>query len=246
MGLLALLACRTRPSRRGRCGAGARAALCGAGWRVGAAGRADRARRLGQHQLRGAGLHRLSAVQRPVVAARWTSAAGFTFARELGRPRPTARLPFDAALVGDPLDAPAVRRRRSLAAMALAGVAACGARGARRRRRAVSIGGAGAWLQLATGLSNVVLGWPLAAALAHTGRRGGAGGAAVALLALVGAPRAAGSAPAGMTAVRCPVSSPHERHAPPAASPPRRRRALAPVLRADQAARGAADRVLRA
>ena len=40
-------------------------------------------------------------------------------------------------------------------------------RGATSRRRAVIIGGL-VVIQLATGLSNVVLGWPLAAALAHT------------------------------------------------------------------------------
>ena len=40
-------------------------------------------------------------------------------------------------------------------------------RGAASRRRAVIIGGL-VVIQLATGLSNVVLGWPLVAALAHT------------------------------------------------------------------------------
>ena len=40
--------------------------------------------------------------------------------------------------------------------------------GAEHRRWAVRLLAVGAW-QLASGLSNVVLGWPLVAALAHTG-----------------------------------------------------------------------------
>ncbi|HEX3309366.1 MAG TPA: COX15/CtaA family protein, partial [Streptosporangiaceae bacterium] len=63
-----------------------------------------------------------------------------------------------------------------------------------QRRWAVALGGVALW-QLASGLGNVVLGWPLAAALAHT-----AGAAAlVVLLAtmLVRAHRSARTAPAG-------------------------------------------------
>ena len=65
MVLLALLVAscsRCGARRRWRCAARAAMAV------LAAAGAADRARRLGQHQLRGAGVPRLSAVQRPLVA----------------------------------------------------------------------------------------------------------------------------------------------------------------------------------
>ena len=95
-------------------------------------------------------------------AMNWSE--GFTFARELGR-RPDGAPIAMTALV-------AIQWTHRL--FALAFVAAMGwlvARLWRRdpaaRRRAVIIGGL-VVIQLATGLSNVVLGWPLAAALAHT------------------------------------------------------------------------------
>jgi cytochrome c oxidase assembly protein subunit 15 len=89
---------------------------------------------------------------------------GFTFARELGR-RADGQPIAMTALV-------AIQWTHRLFAVVF--VAAMGwlvarlwARGATARRRAVIIGGL-VGVQLATGLSNVVLGWPLAAALAHT------------------------------------------------------------------------------
>jgi cytochrome c oxidase assembly protein subunit 15 len=89
---------------------------------------------------------------------------------------------------------------------------------------------AGLW-QLASGLSNVVLGWPLVAALAHTG------GAAALVVVLTWA--LCESRPAGARARRFP-STRRCRGAKGCHRDP-----LRPVLCADQAARGAADRLLR-
>jgi cytochrome c oxidase assembly protein subunit 15 len=95
-------------------------------------------------------------------AMNWSE--GFTFARALGR-RPDGAPIAMTALV-------AIQWSHRLFAVAF--VAAMGwlvarlwRRGEAGRRRAVMIGGL-VVIQLATGLSNVVLGWPLAAALAHT------------------------------------------------------------------------------
>jgi heme a synthase len=95
-------------------------------------------------------------------AMNWSE--GFTFARELGRRADGAPIAMTALV--------AIQWTHRL--FALAFVAAMGwlvarlwRRGATSRRRAVIIGGL-VVIQLATGLSNVVLGWPLAAALAHT------------------------------------------------------------------------------
>ena len=89
---------------------------------------------------------------------------GFTFARELGRRADGAPVAMTALV--------AIQWAHRL--FALVFVAAMGwlvarlwQRGPASRRRAVIIGGL-VVVQLATGLSNVVLGWPLAAALAHT------------------------------------------------------------------------------
>ncbi len=89
---------------------------------------------------------------------------GFTFARELGRRADGAPIAMTALV--------AIQWTHRLFAIAF--VAAMGwlvarlwRRGATSRRRAVIIGGL-VVIQLATGLSNVVLGWPLVAALAHT------------------------------------------------------------------------------
>jgi cytochrome c oxidase assembly protein subunit 15 len=89
---------------------------------------------------------------------------GFTFARELGR-RADGEPVAMTALV-------AIQWTHRLFAVVF--VAAMGwlaarlwKRGPRARRRAGIIGGL-VLLQLATGLSNVVLGWPMPAALAHT------------------------------------------------------------------------------
>ena len=91
-------------------------------------------------------------------------AEGFTFARELGKRADGAPIAMTALV--------AIQWTHRL--FALAFVAAMGwlvarlwRRGEASRRRAVIIGGL-VVIQLATGLSNVVLGWPLAAALAHT------------------------------------------------------------------------------
>ena len=89
---------------------------------------------------------------------------GFTFARELGRRADGAPIAMTALV--------AIQWTHRL--FALVFVAAMGwlvarlwRRGEAARRRAVIIGGL-VVIQLATGLSNVVLGWPLVAALAHT------------------------------------------------------------------------------
>ena len=91
-------------------------------------------------------------------------AEGFTFARELGRRADGAPIAMTALV--------AIQWTHRL--FALVFVAAMGwlvarlwKRGTPSRRRAVIIGGL-VVVQLATGLSNVVLGWPLVAALAHT------------------------------------------------------------------------------
>jgi len=92
----------------------------------------------------------------------WSQA--FTFARELGRRADGAPIAMTALV--------AIQWAHRLFAVVF--VAAMGwlvarlwRRGQASRRRAVIIGGL-VVIQLATGLSNVVLGWPLAAALAHT------------------------------------------------------------------------------
>jgi cytochrome c oxidase assembly protein subunit 15 len=95
-------------------------------------------------------------------AMNWTE--GFTFARELGRRVDGAPIAMTALV--------AIQWTHRLFAVVF--VAAMGwlvarlwARGRTSRRRAVIIGGL-VVVQLGTGLSNVVLGWPLMAALAHT------------------------------------------------------------------------------
>jgi cytochrome c oxidase assembly protein subunit 15 len=95
-------------------------------------------------------------------AMNWSE--GFTFARELGRRADGTPIAMTALV--------AIQWTHRL--FALVFVAAMGwlvarlwHRGPTARRRAVIIGGL-VVLQLATGLSNVVLGWPLVAALAHT------------------------------------------------------------------------------
>jgi cytochrome c oxidase assembly protein subunit 15 len=95
-------------------------------------------------------------------AMNWSE--GFTFLRELGRNADGEPIAMTALV--------AIQWSHRLFAIVV--VAAMGwlvarlwQRGQAARRRAVIIGGL-VLLQLATGLSNVVLGWPLVAALAHT------------------------------------------------------------------------------
>ena len=89
---------------------------------------------------------------------------GFTFARELGRRADGAPIAMTALV--------AIQWTHRLFAVAFIVamgwlVARLWQRGPTSRRRAVIIGGL-VVVQFATGLSNVVLGWPLVAALAHT------------------------------------------------------------------------------
>jgi cytochrome c oxidase assembly protein subunit 15 len=89
---------------------------------------------------------------------------GFTFARELGRRADGTPIAMTALV--------AIQWTHRLFALVFAAamgwlVARLWRRGPTSRRRAVIIG-ALVVLQWATGLSNVVLGWPLAGALAHT------------------------------------------------------------------------------
>jgi cytochrome c oxidase assembly protein subunit 15 len=89
---------------------------------------------------------------------------GFTVARELGR-RADGEPISMAALV-------AIQWSHRLFAIGVVGAMAWLAvrlwhRGAAARRRGLVIGGL-TLLQLASGLTNVVLGWPMVAALAHT------------------------------------------------------------------------------
>jgi cytochrome c oxidase assembly protein subunit 15 len=104
----------------------------------------------------------------PQCNGRWWPAMnwaeGFAFARELGR-RPDGAPIGMAALV-------AIQWTHRLFAIVVVAamawlVARLWHRGASARRRGLLIGGL-TLLQLATGIANVVLGWPLAAALAHT------------------------------------------------------------------------------
>ena len=104
---------------------------------------------------------------------------GFSVARELGAGRDGGWLPF-AALTAIHVT------HRAFALVVLAALALLAWRLHRReepaaRRSALALAGLALW-QLASGLSNVVLGWPLAAALAHTA---GAAGLVVVLTLLV-------------------------------------------------------------
>ena len=95
-------------------------------------------------------------------AMNWSE--GFTFARELGRRADGAPIAMTALV--------AIQWTHRLFALVFTAamgwlVARLWRRGATSRRRAVIIAG-GVVVQWITGLSNVVLGWPLVAALAHT------------------------------------------------------------------------------
>jgi cytochrome c oxidase assembly protein subunit 15 len=95
-------------------------------------------------------------------AMNWSE--GFTFARELGRRADGAPIAMTALV--------AIQWTHRLFALVFTAamgwlVARLWRRGATARRRAVIIAG-GVVVQWVTGLSNVVLGWPLVAALAHT------------------------------------------------------------------------------
>ena len=152
---------------------------------------------------------------------------GFTLVRELGRAGDGDFLPFEA-LVAIHMAHRLFAVLAGLALLALAHVLwhRLAQRGAALALLALTL------LQVASGLSNVVLGWPLVAALAHT-----AGAAA-----LVGVARAR-----CWRARRCARAPPRiaASMSQTLANPASRSHALGPVLRADQAARGAAHRLLR-
>ena len=106
----------------------------------------------------------------PTCQGQWWPAMDFTHAftirRELGVTAAGSYLPFEALTAIHVV-------HRIAAAVVLVAIAALAwwlhARGdATLRRFAAGLTAIGAW-QLATGLSNVVLGWPLLAAVAHTG-----------------------------------------------------------------------------
>jgi cytochrome c oxidase assembly protein subunit 15 len=104
-------------------------------------------------------------------------ARGFEIARELGRRGDGEYLPFPALT--------AIHVAHRLAALVVLGALAALAWAlvrAGQARWALAFGAVALW-QLASGLSNVVLGWPLAAAVAHTG----GAAALVVLLAMLGA-----------------------------------------------------------
>jgi cytochrome c oxidase assembly protein subunit 15 len=127
---------------------------------------------------------------------------GFTLLRDLGAGKDGGYLPF-AALT-------AIHIVHRLGAVVLLTAIAWLAWQLQRtgepalRRWALAIGAAALW-QLASGMSNVVLGWPLAAALAHTG----GAAALVTLLAvlLARAHAATASANAALMGQRVPVAS---------------------------------------
>ena len=117
---------------------------------------------------------------------------GFTVLRDLGRTGDGQGLPFPALT--------AIHYTHRLAAyLVLASMAALAWALHRRggpglRRHALGLAALAAW-QFASGLSNVVLGWPLLAALAHTG---GAGAAIVLMTSLLARTRAVRAAPAAV------------------------------------------------
>jgi cytochrome c oxidase assembly protein subunit 15 len=101
---------------------------------------------------------------------------GFTLLRKLGETSAGEWLPFDALT--------AIHYTHRMAAyvvLAATGLLAWALHRAGAGGFALGIGLLAAW-QLASGLSNVVLGWPLAAAVAHTG---GAAGLVVVLTVLL-------------------------------------------------------------
>jgi cytochrome c oxidase assembly protein subunit 15 len=116
---------------------------------------------------------------------------GYTLQRELGQTGAGAFLPFEALT--------AIHYTHRLAAyvvLGAIGLLAWRLHGVGERRFALGLAGVGLW-QLGTGLSNVVLGWPLAAAVAHTG-----GAAAGVVLLTVLLARARATAPQPAPAVR--------------------------------------------
>ena len=125
--------------------------------------RADRAGRLGQHQLRHAGLHRLSRYAAARWCRRWTSNTAFTLWRELGK---TAAGPLPAVRRADrdPLGAPQLRAVSSSRCWA----GPYGAPGRSRRCARPRATSPSCWpLQFFTGLATVFLSFPLAIAVLH-------------------------------------------------------------------------------
>jgi heme a synthase len=130
---------------------------------------------------------------------------GFTVLRELGEGRDGGWLPFAALTaihVTHRLFAGVVFAAMLLLAWRLRRLRATGDVAA--GRFALALAGLALW-QFASGLSNVVLGWPLAAALAHT-----AGAAALVVTLTLLVVRMRQGAPAGLRARRLPApSGPH-------------------------------------
>ena len=210
----------------------------------GGAGGAGRARRLGQHQLRGAGLHGLPAMQRAVVACDGRRARLHAAARTGAGPRRCGAALRGAG--GHPHGAPPVCGGADGACSAWLALRLwqAGRRDAQPVLQRFGLALALLLLaQLASGLSNVVLGWPLVAALGHSAGAAGLVLVLALLLARSATGREAASAPRFSAGPRLKCAVAHD-------SSPRRRPpcqfTLGPVLRADQTARGAAHRVLRA
>ena len=103
---------------------------------------------------------------------------GFTLLRELGRAGHGGWLPFEALVAVHWVH----RLFAVVAAAAALALAYAGWRHAATRRLALALAGLVAW-QVASGLSNVVLGWPLPAALAHSAGAAGLVAVVVAWLA---------------------------------------------------------------
>jgi cytochrome c oxidase assembly protein subunit 15 len=112
---------------------------------------------------------------------------GFELWRELGKTGTGEHVTF-AALTAIHY----AHRLIAYAVFAVLGIAAWQLRGGPLRRASRAIAGLALW-QFATGLSNVVLDWPMVAAVSHTG------GAAALVVVLTWALRASRTAPAAAT-----------------------------------------------
>lgn len=134
----------------------------------------------------------------PTCQGRWWPAMdfqqGFTLLRPLGVGAAGGWLPFEALTAIH-----MAHRLGAVVLLAAMGALAWGlARRAALRPFAYGLVGIALW-QLASGVSNVVLGWPLAAALGHTG---GAAALVLLLTALMMRSTAAGNVPSGLAEAR--------------------------------------------